>query len=183
MDQNIEKVAEITENRESAHPRRHIVLAFFLLLIPLLGISLVLVIFVFYKEFHDIFPNKGTDTLPTPYPNVTRDAYYTNISIGKVTLASSWASTAVQFVLAPFMFLFSFVVAREFSQAGYHDLNTDGVNSWACKAQDNFKGLLKGSYQDIFDWIYYKHLRTPKDGQFKPARVAAVGALISFTLG
>ncbi|KAI9684249.1 MAG: hypothetical protein M1822_005722 [Bathelium mastoideum] len=170
---------------KSTHPRRQILFSFVLLLVPLLGVSLILIIFVFYKQFHFVFPENGNRDLPTTYLNKSSDAYFTHLGIGKVTLVSSCASTATQFVLTPFMFLFSFVVARELSQPGLDHSDAKGVSrvtDWDDKTQDTFKGLLKGSWQDLLNWIYYEPLWRRKGGSFKPVHVAAFGALVSFAL-
>ncbi|KAI9661810.1 MAG: hypothetical protein M1821_009049 [Bathelium mastoideum] len=170
---------------KSMHPRRQILFSFVLLLVPLLGVSLIPIIFVFYKQFHFVFPENGNRDLRVVYPNRSSDAYFTYIGVGKVTLVSSWASTATQFVLTPFMFLFSFVVARELSQSGPDDSDVKGVSrmtAWDDKTQDTFKGLLKGSGQDLSNWIYYIPLWRRKQGSFKPIHVAAIGALLSFAL-
>jgi hypothetical protein len=90
-----------------------LILAFALLFIPMLGISLIFLAFVVFSQLRVKFPvNQILPELPQP-SRAPPGFFFTDITVGEFTLVGSWASNAAQFVLGPFMLLFSFLVAKE----------------------------------------------------------------------
>jgi len=93
--------------------KRDLLLAFATVSLPLLVIALILVSFVFNvsaRQRPDLFV--GTSELPVePYDTAT--AFYTGITSGSFLLIGSWASNIAEIVIAPFMVIFSYAVARE----------------------------------------------------------------------
>ena len=93
--------------------KRDLLLAFAIVSLPLLVIALILLVFVFkYSQRNFLDPSVGTRELPSSnydFGNV----FYTSISPGSFLLVGSWASNVATIVVAPFMLLFSYAVARE----------------------------------------------------------------------
>lgn len=102
-------IPQVTERARSWD----LLLTFAMLFVPMLGIALILLAFVFYTHKRVKFRDNGTAALPVNLAFVSNRSYYTSIGATKFVLVSSWASTASQFVIPPFMLLFSFFVARE----------------------------------------------------------------------
>ncbi|KAL9094213.1 MAG: hypothetical protein Q9165_003353 [Trypethelium subeluteriae] len=128
------------EEPPKARPRRDLIFTCLLVFVPLSAISLILLAFTFYTDIHVPFPD--TDSLGDLghyNPNVTRHAYYTKIPVGGFTLVGSWASTASQFVLAPFMFLFSYLVAKELAQTTPPTAGKINIPSWSRKTDATFQ--------------------------------------------
>ena len=101
--------------------KRDVLFAFAIVSLPLLIIALILVGFVFNatdRERPD--PSIGTDALPVLIYD-TASAYYTGILPGRFLLLGSWASNVAEIVVAPFMLIFSYAVAREVLQAPTKD--------------------------------------------------------------
>jgi hypothetical protein len=93
--------------------KRDLLLAFATVSLPLLVIALILVSFVFNvsaRERPHLFV--GTSELPVTFYD-TATAFYTGISPGSFLLLGSWASNIAEIVIAPFMVIFSYAVARE----------------------------------------------------------------------
>ena len=88
-------------------------LAFSIIFFPMLAVPFVLLGLVTWGKVD--FPNNGTEALPIDDPVPTGN-YYTVVSSGKFALISSWASTVVGNVSAPFLILFSFFIARSLAQ-------------------------------------------------------------------
>ena len=93
--------------------KRDVLLAFAIVSLPFLVIASILIAFVFNTTEHQRPDNSiGTSDLPIePYDTAT--AYYTGISSGSFLLLGSWASNVAEIVVAPFMVIFSYTVARE----------------------------------------------------------------------
>ncbi len=93
--------------------KRDLLLAFATVSLPLLVIALILVSFVFNvsaRERPHLFV--GTSELPVTFYD-TATAFYTGISPGSFLLLGSWASNIAEIVIAPFMVIFLYAVARE----------------------------------------------------------------------
>ena len=132
-----------------ASRKRDLLLAFALLFIPLSAIVIILLAFVFYKTERVQFQQYRTRELSIPSDNATsRTSYYTTQSIGSFTLLGSWASNVAQFVLAPFMVLFTFYVAREVYSPQTDKSDTKEVKNTLDK-------LVGGQYIGVWHWISY----------------------------
>jgi len=93
--------------------KRDLLLAFATVSLPLLILALILVSFVFNvsaRERPDFFV--GTPELPVILYDIAT-AFYTDITTGSFLLLGSWASNIAEIVIAPFMVIFSYAVARE----------------------------------------------------------------------
>jgi len=93
--------------------KRDLLLAFATVSLPLLILALILVSFVFNvsaRERPDFFV--GTPELPVILYDIA-PAFYTDITTGSFLLLGSWASNIAEIVIAPFMVIFSYAVARE----------------------------------------------------------------------
>ena len=106
-----------TNMKSDRNPRldrkRDLLLAFATVSLPLLVIAVILVSFVFNvsaRQRPDLFV--GTSELPVTLYD-TANAFYTGISPGSFLLLGSWASNIAEIVIAPFMVIFSYAVARE----------------------------------------------------------------------
>ena len=84
-------------------------LAFSLVFFPMLAVTFVLLGLVTWAKVD--FPNPRDANLTVSNQPPT-SSYYTLISPGKFALVSSWASTVVGSASAPFLTLFSFLIAR-----------------------------------------------------------------------
>ena len=112
------------ETDKSPHftKKRDLFLAFAIVSLPFLAIALILIGFVFdpsQRQKPDLSAAILPD-LPVVY-NDTADAYYTSIRPGSFLLVGSWASTVAEFVVAPFMVIFSYAVAWEILRASAKD--------------------------------------------------------------
>ena len=99
-----------------ASRKRDLLLAFAIVSLPLLAIASILLAFVFYssdREKPD--PSVQTPELPVSIYDTTY-SYYTRTTTGSFLLVGSWASNIAEIVVAPFMLLFSYAVAREMLQ-------------------------------------------------------------------
>ena len=93
--------------------KRDLFLAFGIVSLPLLIISLILIGLVFNtSERVKPDPSIGRWELPVVQYD-TATAYYTGIRPGSFLLLGSWASNIAEIVVAPFMLIFSYAVARE----------------------------------------------------------------------
>ena len=93
--------------------KRDLFLAFGIVSLPLLIISLTLIGFVFNTSEH-VKPDPSIGTLELPVVKYdTSTAYYTGIRPGSFLLLGSWASNIAEIVVAPFMLIFSYAIARE----------------------------------------------------------------------
>jgi len=94
-----------------------LLVAFGLIFIPMSLVAFVLIGFVYYPKDRLRFDRGMNGTLELPATGMPPyDAYYTTLSAGRFLLLASWASTWAGVVVAPFMLLFSFVVARELTR-------------------------------------------------------------------
>lgn len=101
--------------------RRDLLLAFAMVSLPMLVIAAILLAFVFNpNEREKQHPDKATLDLPI-MDQLPADAYYTTVRTGQFLLLASWASNIAEFIIAPFMLLFSYAVAREILQQSRAD--------------------------------------------------------------
>ncbi|KAI4195552.1 MAG: hypothetical protein LQ350_007127 [Teloschistes chrysophthalmus] len=110
--------------------KRDLILAFAIVSLPLLVIAIILLAFVFAPSHHVILdPSVGSVELPASN-DVPTGSYFTTISPGKFLLLGSWASNVAELVVAPFMLLFSYAVAREIllQQPSVHSNKTTDAN-------------------------------------------------------
>ncbi|OCL02135.1 hypothetical protein AOQ84DRAFT_424282 [Glonium stellatum] len=154
--------------RQEASKPIHLLVAFVVLFIPMVALPLLLIAFVYIPAYRQYFPNNGTPELPVNLSAVSNSSYYTYVNGTTITLVSSWAPNMAQFGTAPFMFIFSFLVAFELASERNHSATHDN---------DILLGLLQGGWQGILEWIKsVLHGNRVKD---RAIHVAAIGALLS----
>ena len=90
-----------------------VALAFALVFVPMLSIVLLLVGLTTWHRVR-VF-DESTPTLPVSW-NPPSDSFYPLVSPGEFSLVASWASTVVNIVAAPFIFLFAFLIAKDIAQ-------------------------------------------------------------------
>jgi hypothetical protein len=144
-----------------------------MLLGPMLGIPLILLAFVFYSDKHVTFKEHGTTALPANQSSVSHSSYYTSVDATEFVLVSSWASTASQFVIPPFMLLFSFFVAREITR------QCDAPSTVQEVSDHMLQGLLKGSWPELWAWVKYTARRERRSSELRALHVAAVGSVLA----
>ena len=165
-----------------------LIIAFGMLFVPMLAVPLILLAFVEYSGFHQEFKERGTLELPVDLSNVTAYYHYTTIPVQYIATISSWASTAGQFIMAPFMFLFSFLVARglvddmrDVPSATIRDVQVEYSNEY-----ELLQGLTKAAWQDVLKgvWRFCNHLvsRDDKVSKRHAVKTATIGAAISGAL-
>lgn len=145
----------------------HLVLAFISTFCPLVIVASLFCLFFSYKDWTISNPPEENSALPiNPLDGST---FYTRIRSSKVILTTSWTSNIAQFATAPFMFVFSFLVAVEV-------VNRHKTS----KAEnDDAKGLLQGESGSLFSWIISHNRYHPRGNAI---RVAAAGAFMSCIL-
>ena len=101
--------------------RRDLFIAFAMVSLPMLVIAAILLAFVFDpNEREKLQQANSTQELPIVH-QLPGDAYYTTVRTGKFLLVADWASNIAEFIIAPFMLLFSYTVAREIIQQSRED--------------------------------------------------------------
>lgn len=119
-----------TNNEDSSRRltrKRDLFLAFAIVSLPLLAIALLLIGFIFNTSERQR-PDRSVETpeLPIVYYD-TKIAYYTGVNPGPFLLLGSWASNIAEIVVAPFMVIFSYAVAREVLQGSIRHGTTSDI--------------------------------------------------------
>jgi hypothetical protein len=156
---------------------RDMLLILAILCLPMVIVSLVLLVFLFiHHPWRVRFQDNGTTELPVDFTMVSKDSYYTEISPGKVSLISGWASHAALFVMPYFMILFSFCVAREVAFKRPASEIIDNTR----EIHDLLHGLLKGVWKDIWAWVKFicQGKRSKRADNVRALHLAAVGMII-----
>lgn len=129
--------------------KRDIFLAFTIVSLPLLVIAILLLAFVFLAERE--IPDNYTDNPQLPLLNLTSsDAFYTRKDAGDFLLVGSWASNFATLMIAPFMLLFSYAVAREVALQSAQ--NHENPGAWLPLLQE----ILRGTHVGIWHWLAVK---------------------------
>ncbi len=145
------KTTDITEKTQVPRlsRKRDLFLAFVVVSLPLLVISVILLAFVFLND-----REKPADYLEIPelpffdYPPL--DAFYTKVSPGPFLLVGSWASNIAEIVVAPFMVLFSYAVARESLQRSLKDPEDSAA------PPSLLREIMRGTHVAIWLWVSQK---------------------------
>lgn len=173
MDNHIEK-ASVPAPRLSR--RRDLFLAFLIVSLPLLAISILLLAFIFLSDRE--IPASYTEIQALPffeYPPL--DAFYTKVDPGSFLLVGSWASNIAEMVVAPFMVLFSYAVAREIIQ------HTTKCQEDADTRPPLLREMLRGAHVGVWHWFAQKTYKRPKGrlGKDLGLRVVDIAGLGLFT--
>lgn len=124
-------------------------LAFIVVSLPLLLISVILLAFVFLNDREKPADYLAISELPfLELPSL--DACYTVVSPGSFLLAGSWASNIAEIVVAPFMVLFSYAVARESVQRSLKDPEDSSAPT------SLLRETMQGTYLGIWHWVAQK---------------------------
>lgn len=143
---------KIRTNQASA-PRlsrkRDLFLAFLIVSLPLLVISILLLAFIFLSDREIPASYAEIPALPFfEYPPL--DAFYTKVDPGSFLLVGSWASNIAEMVVAPFMVLFSYTVAREILQRSKSGDGDSDVRP------PLLREIMRGTHVGVWDWIAQK---------------------------
>ena len=141
---NPPKLGDTGHRLENAGRKRELLIAFAFIFVPMAAVAFTLIAFVYYEKDRVRFnrESNGTPQLPA-FPVPPANAYYTKLLIGGFLLVSSWGSTAAGIVFAPFMLLFSFVVARELVKRYDPDIPTTKQDEYLLKE------ILSGSWNGV----------------------------------
>ena len=140
--------------------KRDIFVAFFVVSFPLLVIAILLLAFIFASDREKPASYVEPPELPfQEYPPL--DAFYTSVHPGDFLLVGSWASTVAEFVVAPFMVLFSYAVAREILHASSDDED-------ATSRPPFLREIMRGAYAGVWHWVARK---TYKRSESAPGRL------------
>ena len=126
-------------------------LMFTVLFIPMLAIPLLLLGLVLWDYVK--FTNEEDQILPS-LNGAPSYNWYTLVSPSQFALVSSWASTIIGNVSAPFLILFSFLVARPLARASEDDYS-DGVSSGRREdLESRIREILHSrTYMKLWKWI------------------------------
>lgn len=136
--------------------KRDILLAFVIVSFPLLVLAILLLAFIFLKDREEPDSFIGTQELPVKY--LASNAFYSSVDLGDFLIISTWASNIAEIVVAPFMILFSYTVAREILQHRARD-NRDNEESHPRLLRE----IMRGAHVGVWHWVAEKTYRRPKD--------------------
>ena len=156
--------------------KRDIFLAFVLVSLPLLVIAILLLAFNFLSYRERPATYVATQELPF-FAKPSNDAFYTSVDAGAFLLVGSWASNVAEIVVAPFMVLFSYAVAREVLQHAVHE------HEDAQARPPLLREIMRGAHLGVWHWVAQKTYRRPKGevGKEPVLRVVDVAGLGLFT--
>lgn len=144
-----------------------IAFAFLSVFCPLVLVATLLCLFVSLPSWTISNQPEGDENL-TVIP-LKESVFLTAILSNQVTLTSSFASNIAQFAAAPFLLLFSYLVALELA------------NRQQSSDQEITK-LLQGDKNTLFSWTVHRFWRAEKTTGADGTVIAGVGALISLIL-
>jgi len=148
----------------------NVAIAFFITFFPLVIIATLLCLFVLLPDWTVYNPPQTNASLPIE--PLGGSVFVTTVFSGKISLASSWASNIGQFAIAPFLLLFSFLVAYEL--ANHHETSEEEC--------DSAKQLLRGGKTSLFKWVINRARNRGAYAKGKGIRAAAIGVTIAFIL-
>ena len=155
--------------------KRDLWLAFVIVSLPLLVISILLLAFTFHdREKLLLYPEDPRLPFSSP-PSL--HPFYTNVASGSFLLVASWASNIAGFVIAPFMVLFSYAVAREII------LHPTGDYEYAQSQPPFLREIMRGAHMGVWHWLAHKTYQRPKPavGKEPILRVVDVAGIGLFT--
>ena len=156
--------------------KRDLFLAFVIVSLPLLVIAILLLAFVFHS--HREIPASYQEIPELPFfQHPSLDAFYTQLDPGSFLLVGSWASNFATIVVAPFMLLFSYAVAREIVQHvtnGHEDISL---------RPPLLREIISGTQIGVWHWLGRRFYKKPKRnlGEGPVLRVIDFAALGLFT--
>lgn len=156
--------------------KRDLFLAFAIVSLPLLVIAILLLIFIFHS--HREIPASYQEIPELPFlEHPSLDAFYTRVDPGSFLLVGSWASNFATIVVAPFMLLFSYAVAREIVQHA-----TNGHEDTSLRPP-LLREIIRGTQVGVWHWVGQRFYKKPKRtlGEGPVLRVVDFAALGLFT--
>lgn len=141
--------AQVSEANEVKRTKVSMILfALAIICLPLLLLSLCLLAFVLFatervRRFHETPQNPAL-----PFQSPPTNAFYTDVSTGKLLLVSTWVSTCASWIMAPFMLLLSFYIAFEISRKNQKDLIRKD-------SSDILREIFKGEGVALWHWVTY----------------------------
>ena len=124
------------------------IIAFMAVVFPMLAIALILLCLVFVSHETFDFQKNSADFLPASPDQPPGNAFYTHVDVSAFTLASSWASTLAGLLTAPFMLLFSVIVAREIVRQPQEAATKSGP-------VELLQEILTGTWTGAWHWFEY----------------------------
>ena len=156
--------------------KRDILLAFVIVSLPLLFLAILLLAFIFLRYREE--PKSFTGTWELPLDKLAGNAFYSSVDLGDFLLISTWASNVAEIVVAPFMILFSYTVAREILQHRARDKH-DNEESQPRLLRE----IMRGAHVGVWHWVAEKTSRRPKGalGDKRGLRVVDMAGVGLFT--
>ena len=137
--------------------KRDLFIAFVIVSLPLLVISILLLAFIFLSDREKPASYAEIPALPFfQYPAL--DAFYTTVDPGSFLLVGSWASNVAEMIVAPFMLLFSYAVAREILQ---HEKSGNEDEDEGTRPP-LLRELMRGAHVGVWHWIAQKTYHRPR---------------------
>ena len=124
--------------------KRDLFLAFVIVSLPLLVIAILLLVLIFHYREN---PTSYADIPLLPLNKYSTGAYYTTVDSGNFLLLGSWASNFAAVVVAPFMVLFSYAVAREIIQGENKGFKDSGPHP------PLLRDIMRGAHVGVWHWL------------------------------
>ncbi|KAB2108361.1 hypothetical protein AG0111_0g2714 [Alternaria gaisen] len=156
-----------TTRTQSSSKLLQIVLAFAIVFFPLVFVATLLCLFVTIPAWTIQDPSE--EDMNLPFNTLDESFYSTKVLMNRVAVTSSFASNVAQFAAAPFLLLFSFLVALELANR-HETTDQDTIN------------LLRGDQRFFFNWTLFRLWRSRNTKITKGTRIAGIGALMSVIL-
>ena len=152
--------------------KRDLFLAFVIVSLPLLVIAILLLAFIFLSDRERPASYAEIRDLPF-FEHPPLNAFYTKVDPGSFLLVGSWASNIAEIVVAPFMVLFSYAVAREVLQHATDDHEN------ARSRPPLLREIMRGAHVGVWHWVAQKTYKRPKNvlGKRPVLRVVDVAGL------
>jgi hypothetical protein len=144
-----------------------IAFAFTTVFCPLVLVATLLCLFVTLPDWTVQDPAEEDLNLPSRPLNTS--VLLTRVLSNHVTLTSSFASNIAQFAAAPFLLLFSFLVALEL--ANRHQVMDRDVPK-----------LVPGDINSVYNWLASRSWRAEGSKRANGTRIAGAGTLVSLVL-
>jgi hypothetical protein len=148
----------------------HIIFAFIITFVPLVLIAILLCLFVSLPYWTIYNPDPQNAALPIK--PLDTSTFLTSVYSSKFILTVSWTSNIAQFATAPFMLLFSFLVAFELADR-YQESDEEN---------ETVKRLLQGDKSSLLAWVLRRFWHGKNNMRANGLRAAGVGALVSLIL-
>ena len=159
--------------------KRDLFLAFTLVSLPLLVIAILLLAFTFHYRENPVSYGEIPELPFRDKPST--DAYYTTVDPGSFLLVGSWASNVAAIIVAPFMVLFSYAVAREIIQHEKDGHQDSGLRP------PLLREIMRGAHVGVWHWVgqnVFKNSRSirGKGPLLRVVDIAGIGLVVATLL-